>query len=668
MRGTVGARVADFVTRTAQQHIAGSEKLQSRRSLQSLMRRGSREPFQDKSESSMFAEQVASTHGGLLFSRSPAKFWHKAPGQLRDVDLSGCYNQIVGSINLYLGRPVVFEPGRQRWTLRQAIELVRQHAPRDGFLIRVTGNISTMSNTLIPSTINALTSDNYRSRTARRRARNLKRYGFELDYLRTLPDALDDWGGKLYSRRIESGIVTDATWLMIQALPPHIRDEYENLVAETIVFYPNRLIAHDGAQYDSLVEELESEELPWDSVLDVESGRLVRTEHFDADYAAMRYPIGEFAQRVAELRAEAKERHGKGSGAEKAWKLMANTMFGVLASDHVDDTNYVAANQITATGRAIAFAMMMSLNGIQVITDGCTYRADQIPASTFSNCLQKQPDYPLRRAEEGEAIEFCNGMDIPSDNREFTLWFREHVKRFFEVSSPEYDELFSLHSLEHKTSGEPAQTTFDALGVDGSGNYLKCRVDDNGWTVEDFAARSYKKQSKKVLKDWLVEVYSTDNLTELPPITSDTRLLKVKPAQQKARAALAEGIPEVFMPLGLPDEHVMNYKIIKPSGFVFQTPDQHRAFVKMKDKFENDHGCGLELVAFRRTIRGRRKRGSIADVATWIYELIQAGEHDFVKPLNLNRWGDAILAMVEERLEELDRRRQDAKRPTAGND
>lgn len=348
LRATVGARVCDVITRTAVRAATGSELLSSQRALKELMERGGREPFQNVAGGSRFGEQNAHVHGGLLFSRSPATFWHEALKMLRDVDLGGCYNKIVGDMNVYFGRPIVFEPGRHRMTLRAAVELVTQHSPRDGWFIRVTGDITTIRNALIPSTRNALTTENYTSRTAKRRARTRSLCGFELEYLRVAPDSGDDQGAKLYSGRIESGVVTHATWLMCQALPDAARLEYENLVAEAIVFYPNRLIAGDGPQYDSLRHDLETEELPWESVLDLDRGHVLHTEHLDANYVSLRYSISDVARQIGGFREAAQREHGKKSGLDSAWKQLANSMFGVLACEDLSTFNPVAANQVTA--------------------------------------------------------------------------------------------------------------------------------------------------------------------------------------------------------------------------------------------------------------------------------------------------------------------------------
>jgi hypothetical protein len=53
-------------------------------------------------------------------------------------------------------------------------------------------------------------------------------------------------------------------------------------------------------------------------------------------------------------------------------------------------------------------------------------------------------------------------------------------------------------------------------------------------------------------------------------------------------------------------------------------------------KFAQRTGCGLELLALRRSYGGRR-RGSIRDLAIAIYRYIESGGHDLAKAVNLTR-------------------------------
>ncbi len=137
MHGTIGRRISDFLFTLVQKAARGSAVLRTDRELKKLMRMGGRRPFASRQSPSRFGCQTATIHGGLLYTRSPTRFWHEAPGQLRDVDISGCYTEILGKINMYIGRPVLVEPGQNKLTVKAAVEFMRRHAPDDGWFLRV---------------------------------------------------------------------------------------------------------------------------------------------------------------------------------------------------------------------------------------------------------------------------------------------------------------------------------------------------------------------------------------------------------------------------------------------------------------------------------------------------------------------------------------------------
>jgi hypothetical protein len=266
----------------------------------------------------------------------------------------------------------------------------------------------------------------------------------------------------------------------------------------------------------------------WNSSIDMEHLQQTLIKLIDDEYVTLRFNIGELARKISNFRKAAKQEFGKGSGAELGWKQHANSMYGVAASRHLVTNSVVLANVITATARAQAFAMQLSLNGLQVITDGCTYRRDQVPSATFAQYLEVDPEYPIRRVEAG--ISFHAADVVPSDDEEFTLWYRQNVKTFFGVAGSEYDALFGLHGLEHKACGDPARTFFDALCCDGSGNYVKLLREGEEWTIADFKARSFGKHAKSALGPWIVKTYSTDRYEAPPPITESPTLLSYKDA------------------------------------------------------------------------------------------------------------------------------------------
>jgi hypothetical protein len=564
------------------------------------------------------------------------------------VDLSGCYGELLARTSVYWGQPVVLEPGEDARTLREEVEYVSKLADRDAWIIRVSGPITGLLNALIPSTPGALTSANFRKREGVRRRQ--AREAFRADQRSDRHAMRDAAGSRLYGRVVEGGVVTWATWAMIQALPAGARASYEALKAESVIFYPRDFVASTPDEYEALVCRSRREGLPWQSTFDAERWEVVTHERLDERHVALRYRIGEDSRRINDLRQEAKRAND--AGRDKLWKTTVNTMFGVLASPHLPTGNFVAANQVTAWGRALAFAMSQSLNAVQTITDGVSYRRDQVPAAPYADCLEAQADYPVRRAEGG--IAFKATGEVPDDTS-FTPWYRAHVKAFFNVSGSQYDDLFDVHELIHKTVkvGGQATLAFDALGCDGAGNYFKCLREEGGrWVVTDQASRGFRREARKVLEPWLLLAYSLDHAGALPPLVLDRDLLSVRQAAQQARKALRKGAERVVLPLGFELEKVLGYQVIKMSAFIFDTPQQHAAVLRQVERFKQKAGCGLDILALRRSYR-ERKEGSLSDLAQEVHDLIREGRNDLAAMLNVRKLSPALRAVAAGRLKDL---------------
>jgi hypothetical protein len=627
LRATLGSRVSTFVEVTARALVAGgSERLRTRSSLRDLLRKGGAGLFDDEPEASKFGPQTAGVHGGLLLSRSPTRLWHEAPGMLADVHMSGCYNRVTSGISVYCGRPVILEPGIGALCLA--------HADDDGWLIRASGPITEGLNALVPSTQEAVTGENYRVRKRREARRRQREQAFPREAEHDREPRQGTQPARLYCKQVESGVVTAATWLVIQALPQALRRQYERLTADSVAFYPRALVAQDGADYDGLVEQYHRDGPPWETTLDEQDMVLVERRRVDAEFVTLRYPLHECARRIGEFRRQAQAAE-RGGALDLAWKAQANTLYGVLACRHHAVGNFVAANVITATARALAFMMSQALNAVQTITDGCTFRLDQIPAIPYAECLRKKPDYPIRRAEEGEDIPFLDPATVPTDPEGFASWYRQHAKWFFDLDGAEYDRLLETCDPEPKRATAES-VTFDALGCDGAANYVKAARDGAGYRVLDTKARSYGRKSKEELEPWILATYPQDHLETLPPVTEDRELLSLTRAAQKVRAAVQGGATAAYFPLGFEQRKVLHYRIIKGSGFVFQTGRQRAKFLRQLQQFEERNSAGLEVVALRRAYAGRQE-GSIQDVLELVYDMIQAGKDNLTKALNLTK-------------------------------
>ncbi|HEY2154252.1 MAG TPA: hypothetical protein VGH33_01385, partial [Isosphaeraceae bacterium] len=135
---------------------------------------------------------------------------------------------------------------------------------------------------------------------------------------------------------------------------------------------------------------------------------------------------------------------------------------------------------------------------------------------------------------------------------------------------------------------------------------------------------------------WIVPTFSSDNLEDLPPATSNTNLLGVAEAREKARSGLRRGTPEVILPLGFEATKIWAPAILTLSAFVCRTPCQWKAIEPQFERFRQRHACGLEALALRRTYGGRRS-GSLVAIAESIFRSIRAGSHDLTKALHLDR-------------------------------
>ena len=162
---------------------------------------------------------------------------------------------------------------------------------------------------------------------------------------------------------------------------------------------------------------------------------------------------------------------------------------------------------------------------------------------------------------------------------------------------------------------------------------------------------------------WIVEKYASDSLSTLAPVTRDTRLLKLIPAAQAARRILKNGRNSaVLLPLGFEDVETKVYSVLKPSAFVYQTPRQLAAIERQVEKLRRTAGAGLDLLALRRSYKGR-PGGLLSDAARRLYEYIQSGGKDLAKAFNLRdgRRSEAMKQRIQHRQQVVRSVRDDAR-------
>lgn len=605
LEGTIGSQAAHLLTKYVEQKLNAKDRKENFL-IKTLMKRGGATMI---AEQSRFGIQTSSTQGGLSYSRSPSKFLHRAKNMFLDVDLSSCYPRILQDCHIYWGKPVVHEPGHDAMTLAEGIKFLKYHAASDDAgVIRVTGALPFGSNVLLRSVEDAWTYKNFNSRRHRRRA----------TFNSKSPDGQQaKFKSCLLTHELNFGVVTAASWAFIQTLPGEIRQEYENLRVESIVFYPRQFVVNSLEEYNELCQGLQTGHVvPWRQEINLGQRKLTTVEDLDDSYVSIRVPMREFISPLIEMR----QKQGKATGLGKCMKLLANSMYGILASPHKVCNNIVAANVITDIGRVLALAMHMSLNGIQVITDGVTIRRDQVPAGTLTNILRKHPDYPVKRVEKG--MRFLDPNTVPETPEDFRAWYPGHVLRFFGVEGVEqYKKLFSLLPVELKPLPGTASYAFDGIIVDGTANYLKMIYQDQEWQIIDFKARSFSKEQKAILQGQLKEVYFSDQVHFLQPVEGKTLSKAMKALQNICRYGNDPG-KQYYFPLGSEWPDLKVYRLIKPSMFLCRDERQRRSFHRLCRKIEKETMLGLEILT--NAIPGIATERSLSNVANFVFEHLRA--------------------------------------------
>ena len=422
-------------------------------------------------------------------------------------------------------------------------------------------------------------------------------------------------------------------------MPDSLRHDYEALDAESAVFYPSELIATDGPGYDRLVREVGATRSGWETRLESANRRLATLEKLSAEYVTLAVPLQDVSRRIALFRKEALDAVATGGrSSEQIWKLLGNSLFGAIASRHFPVGNVVAANIITAAGRAAAWAIFQALNGFQVVTDGCTYRRDQIPEVPLAECLRLDPDYLICRVEaevkaEGR-IPFVPADRVPLDDAKFQKWLHKHVRWFLgqEASSP-----VDRFRFEHKAHrGRPC---FDALVCDGVSNDIKlARSSRNGrWIYLGSSRRGYNQRAKRRIVRWAVQNLRRDRLRQVPPLNSSQKLLGIADAQRITRQILQRGAGDpVIVPLGFARKSLQRYKPVRLSAFLCANECQRKTLLKQFQNFERKHHLGFEALAFRQK-RGTRPEGSVRSVVQEFGRYIRLGRTDLTEEFHTNR-------------------------------
>ena len=94
---------------------------------------------------------------------------------------------------------------------------------------------------------------------------------------------------------MNAGVVTWATWANDPGPAAGRQKTVREPSRETIVFYPAKLVAGSGQEFDQLVKKYRkvNHAVDWEQELDLDGMALTTIEDIDEKYVTLRYQVGE---------------------------------------------------------------------------------------------------------------------------------------------------------------------------------------------------------------------------------------------------------------------------------------------------------------------------------------------------------------------------------------
>ena len=553
-----------------------------------------------------------STVGGLLYTRMVQKAL--IIGLLLDLDLSSCYATSLTQMSLYIGEPVLSTYHFNKPKLKEVIEELNEiNVAKDGWFVRASGKLDKAINTLVLSDL-AYKKDKHILEDS-------KRYAYEenIDDEKDTVNLIDSGkvpepndNSKLFSKKINHGIITQATLTTINDLPDEWIEEYLNLEVDCVVYY------HPDYTFETLAKANNAKTfLPGNPVVE-EMGKgclKVVSRQVYKNNVCVKFPLADYYTEVKEIRKKLKDAKVP---IQEIYKLILNSTYGILASMVMHSNNPVASNWITSCARGAAWRMTLSLNGFNPITDGSSFNWKNIPlGKTLKDILSVNPEYIV---EFGEYI--CNPerlenfldeiVEVAGKEKANTKGFNNFYKRHLEAFLGKTDWLVDMFDYELKD--EKNRLIFTKYANTGAGNYLKA-----GEWGESFKCRSY--QAIPELIEWFKE--SCNGNYERHVITIDREIIKLSQGSVDAIRILQDadavwnnekfrlGIPEdtaeqIYMdgmshPMGFSKEKFKLMKLVNPSQFVCEDTRQYKALICL---------CGLCGSISKKILTGN-----------WVYDL-----------------------------------------------
>jgi hypothetical protein len=188
-------------------------------------------------------------------------------------------------------------------------------------------------------------------------------------------DLLDTKEGyvKVFENEIILGTITSdiLDWIDNICSQRQRKELYDNLVIINAFWYDK------NQEVNTVKEVIEANKIHESTTTsEYEENRLNTIEEQSHKWCSV--SIGDLFLKQTLLKRDEYKKKDKDGAEDLFYKLVNNTVYGVLVSKYFDVGNLVVGNNITAKCRTMSWYMEKGLNAYQTITDGCTFELDNV--------------------------------------------------------------------------------------------------------------------------------------------------------------------------------------------------------------------------------------------------------------------------------------------------
>ena len=393
-RLTIGATVKNILTSKLLKHFGLSKK--DKKLLLELCEHGTAKYF--KGFGKLTSVYNAKVDGGRCRNNRPTTVTSNK--LIADADISGCYGNGLRHQEFPIGRPMVIDytiksKHNQFLTLRQFLKKHRKNLVPGLWQARVS------------------TLDDYQLKHVQDFViswippKNPANIPTDTNLESTEWWTIDNIGvTKIFTRDIKLAVITEdfIEWLENVCSVKQRAELLDNLYIHTVAYYPK---CERVDTIDELLKRRKNHtgKNTTNSVEKRGRSKIVKTEQ--ECYAWTSVNLGDL---LVDSLLELRGRYKKWIPDQKPWntlyKLVINTIYGIMVSPFFAIGNVVVGNNITARARAMAWYMEKSLNGFQTITDGCAFELDRVVYQQNKRKITAELLVELYTPEKSKRLEF----------------------------------------------------------------------------------------------------------------------------------------------------------------------------------------------------------------------------------------------------------------------